>query len=563
MREFVGRAAGQGVEVILLAAFEDGGIPSADQARGLGAWAREFGPGGTFWQGRSDGAYASRYIEFGNETSYSYQGTQNEGGQYALRARDAIEAIKAANPRVGLLVQADDANINPSPWVRDMFNAVPNLGNLAAGWTVHPYGPRSRWEPKISNLINQTAAAGSPPLPIFATEYGISTDDGRTLSDNYEWPTNMTYQQAADAILRDVPAMNARFPGRMAVLLWYFIRDHAAPGASSDREDYFGAIKEDRSDKGAADRGHAPAAGALPRPLIPQRPRGRRRDAGGPSGRCLCPAGRCPARGSGSLDRERLRREDVGLARVREGHAEDVLARLADLDRQAGLRPVTTLLPRVLYFLIGPFFALLLYWTWTLLLESGLVELHRDGELLAGEDRPLQGEGAVDLGDRRLGRREDAPAAAAAAAGGVRDDPGDRVAGRVPAGGDLGAEAGRVDRAVGAGGDAARVVAARHRDLAVVAARGEAADRVPARLGEPEGAVGADRDRAHVAAGDADAAAEVAAAPGDVLDAAGGADPQLAVGAGDDARAWLTMAIWLGAGVPDVLAALTPVSVAM
>ena len=250
MREFVGRAASEGVEVILLAAFEDGGIPSADEARGLGAWAREFGPGGTFWQGRSDGAYASRYIEFGNETSYSYQGTQNEGGQYALRARDAIEAIRAANPRVGLLVQADDANINPSPWVRDMFNAVPNLGNLAAGWTVHPYGPRSRWEPKISNLINQTAAAGSPPLPIFATEYGISTDNGRTLSDNYEWPTNMTYQQAADAILRDVPAMNARYPGRIAVLLWYFIRDHAAPGASSDREDYFGAIKEDRSDKG-------------------------------------------------------------------------------------------------------------------------------------------------------------------------------------------------------------------------------------------------------------------------------------------------------------------------
>ena len=88
MREFVGRAASQGVEVILLAAFEDGGIPSADEARGLGAWAREFGPGGTFWQGRSDGAYASRYIEFGNETSYSYQGTQNEGG-----------AVRPARPR--------------------------------------------------------------------------------------------------------------------------------------------------------------------------------------------------------------------------------------------------------------------------------------------------------------------------------------------------------------------------------------------------------------------------------------------------------------------------------
>jgi hypothetical protein len=37
----------------------------------------------------------------------------------------------------------------------------------------------------------------------------------------------------------------------MATVLWYFIRDHAAPGASSGREDYFGAVREDRSDKGA------------------------------------------------------------------------------------------------------------------------------------------------------------------------------------------------------------------------------------------------------------------------------------------------------------------------
>ncbi len=102
-----------------------------------------------------------------------------------MRAKEAIDAIKAANPRVGLLVQADDANINPSPWVRDMHAAVPNLGNLAAGWTVHPYGPRSRWEPRIARLISQTAGVGWPALPIFMTEWGISTDDGRSLSDNY------------------------------------------------------------------------------------------------------------------------------------------------------------------------------------------------------------------------------------------------------------------------------------------------------------------------------------------------------------------------------------------
>ena len=250
MREFVNRAARQGVEVILLAGFE-GRIPSSEEAKSLAVWAREFGPGGTFWNGRSDGAYAVRYIEFGNETSYRHQGVFEQGGDYARRAKEAIEAIKAANPRVGLLVQADDADINPSPWVKDMHAAVPNLGNIAAGWTVHPYGPRSNWEGRLSRLVNQTAGVGWPPLPLFLTEWGIATDNGRSLSDNYDWPTDMTYAQVGDAVRTDVPAMNARFPGRIAVVLWYFIRDHATPGSSSDREDYFGAVKEDRSDKGA------------------------------------------------------------------------------------------------------------------------------------------------------------------------------------------------------------------------------------------------------------------------------------------------------------------------
>ncbi len=263
MEEFVGRAAQDGVEVILLAGFE-GRIPSTQEAQSLGAWAKRFGPGGTFWANRSDGAYAVRYIEFGNETSYRNQGTFEDGGDYARRAQDAIAAVKAANPRVGVLVQADDANINPSPWVKDMFAAVPNLGNLAAGWTVHPYGPQPRWEPRISRLISQTAAAGSPPLPIFVTEWGISTDNGRSLDDNYEWPTDMTYADAGAAVTREVANMNARFPGRLATLLWYFIRDHAAPGASGGREDYFGALKEDRSDKGALTTAIRAAAAKYP-----------------------------------------------------------------------------------------------------------------------------------------------------------------------------------------------------------------------------------------------------------------------------------------------------------
>lgn len=265
MRQFVGRAAGQGIEVILLAGFPSG-IPSADQARSLDAWASEFGPGGAFWQGRPDGAYAVRRIEFGNESSYPYKGTQEQGGEYALRARDAAQSIAAANPGVGLLIQADDAGQGTqNPWINDMFDAVPDLGGYAAGWTIHPYGPRSSWESRIQYLIGTTAARGAPAtIPIFMTEWGLATDDGNDLSDNYHWPTNMTYAQAGDAFTETIDGMVARFPGRLAALLYYFARDHAAPGASSDREDYFGVFKSDRSDKGALTAAIRSAAARYP-----------------------------------------------------------------------------------------------------------------------------------------------------------------------------------------------------------------------------------------------------------------------------------------------------------
>ena len=96
------------------------------------------------------------------------------------------------------------------------------------------------------------------------TEWGISTDNGRQLDDNYDWPTGISYADAGAAVTREIADMNARFPGRLATLLWYFIRDHAAPGASTGREDYFGAVKEDSSDKGGLTAAIRAAAAKYP-----------------------------------------------------------------------------------------------------------------------------------------------------------------------------------------------------------------------------------------------------------------------------------------------------------
>src|SRR5919198_2811435 len=135
--------AAKGEQALLLAEFP-GRIPSTSEAQNLANWAKAFGPGGTFWQGRADGALAVRYIEFGNETNEGYQfGGVSSGSSYlsraqsyALRAKDAVDAINAANPNVGLLVQGDNGGCGCSQWLDGMFTARPGLKKRIAGWAL-------------------------------------------------------------------------------------------------------------------------------------------------------------------------------------------------------------------------------------------------------------------------------------------------------------------------------------------------------------------------------------------------------------------------------------------
>jgi hypothetical protein len=259
MRSVIAAHAANGTRVLLLAGFH-ASMPTEAEARNLGAWAREFGPGGAFWANRSDGRYAVRQIEFGNETSYGYQYGDNwdkpsyvaRAKEYAQRFKDAQVAISGANAGVGLLAQADDANTGSANWVDGMFDAVPDLASRVAGWTVHPYGPQTRWQPRIERLISQTAARGaSSSIPIWATEWGLSTDDGRCLSDNYGWDRCMTYSAAAGALSSSASAMRSTFGSRLRALLLFQGRDQRASGVSTDREHYFGALHSDATDKGA------------------------------------------------------------------------------------------------------------------------------------------------------------------------------------------------------------------------------------------------------------------------------------------------------------------------
>jgi hypothetical protein len=256
----VAALAAQGSQALLVASFS-GTIPSTGQAQNLASWAHDFGPGGTFWQGRSDGNLAMRYIEFGNETNESYQfGGVSSGPSYtsraqnyALRTKDAQEAIDSSsgNPSVGLIIQGDNGGCGCSQWVDGMFSAVPDLTQRIAGWTIHPYGPKARYGPILDQAVKDTAKHGDTTLPFFLTEYGISTDNGRCLDSNYNWPTCLTYQQAADDLHGAIADMRATYGSRIAAMYIYSQRDNSPTGTSGGRESYFGAVQSNGAPKGA------------------------------------------------------------------------------------------------------------------------------------------------------------------------------------------------------------------------------------------------------------------------------------------------------------------------
>jgi hypothetical protein len=90
-------------------------------------------------------------------------------------------------------------------------------------------------------------------IPIDVTEYGISSDDGAGLTDNYGWPTDLTYAQAAADLRSTVAAMRAdgEIGKRLRLFMVYSAHDLRPTGATDDREAYFGALRHDLSSKGA------------------------------------------------------------------------------------------------------------------------------------------------------------------------------------------------------------------------------------------------------------------------------------------------------------------------
>ncbi len=245
-----------GVRPLLLASFE-GRLPSTAEAAALGTWASAVGPGGTAWNGgQAPNGDAVTDIEFGNETNFGYQFSDQSTAAfafrahtYALRARTAALAIRHANQNVGLLAIADTSE-QGSTWISGMFNAVPDLGSLVAGWTVHPYGPN--WAASVQATISMTHAAGAPAnVPIWITEWGLSTDGGSCVNGgNYGFSACLTYGQAASTLQSTLSQMRARFGARIAAFYLFQASDQQPLGVTDDNQAYFGALQSNGAQKG-------------------------------------------------------------------------------------------------------------------------------------------------------------------------------------------------------------------------------------------------------------------------------------------------------------------------
>lgn len=255
MEPVIAAYAAAGIRVLPLAGFY-GSMPTPEQARRLAGWASAFGPGGSFWSSHSYGELAIQDIELGNETSYGYQYGDNAGEPsyqerartYAIRLKEAAEAIGSTSHHVGLLAQEDDWT---GEWANGMFEAVPNLGSYVAGWTIHPYGPD--WQGRVEDLIKQTTSHGAPStIPIDITEWGLATDNGKCLTDNYGWNPCMSYEEAATTLTSTLAEMRAMLGTRLGMFILYQVRDQQLSTATTnEREAYFGALQHELQPKGA------------------------------------------------------------------------------------------------------------------------------------------------------------------------------------------------------------------------------------------------------------------------------------------------------------------------
>lgn len=234
----------KGARIIALVDF-NGAPPSEGDAKNIGSWA---------------GVSGVEAIEFGNEPwispmhggyfpeTYDSANPSDPYNIYATRYKIALQAVQSVNPAIPLIAVGDSANTNHRP-AEKTFAAMKKIGVKPPAIQIHPYGPN--YMNRLSDAKRDLANAGWPDVPIWVTEVGIATDNGNALNDNYGWNTHMTYDEASATLTRVTTDLAREGVKRIII---YMGTDYRAPGASNEREWYFGLTKQDGTDKGVLTR---------------------------------------------------------------------------------------------------------------------------------------------------------------------------------------------------------------------------------------------------------------------------------------------------------------------
>lgn len=242
------RAAAErvGTRIHALLGGNDLGEPDA-YARFVTGFIRRYGPGGSFWSDSPDldeERFAITTFELGNEP---YLGEMSASA-YADAVRPALEAVDQMELPARLVLPVG-IHLGEPGWLDTLYERIPELNELVHGFALHPYRvgehpaariPGASLE-QIAQLRQGMDAHGADGKPILITEYGQSTAD---CGDGC-----VTEEEQADHLAALVDLVSVRPEWRVELVTVYQLRDRGTN--SSDREEQFGLLREDGSQKPA------------------------------------------------------------------------------------------------------------------------------------------------------------------------------------------------------------------------------------------------------------------------------------------------------------------------
>ncbi|WP_133829354.1 glycosyl hydrolase [Actinomycetospora succinea] len=212
-------------------------------------FARQFGPGGTFWAGRSDSRFAPTALELLNEPYLAqFSGGRPAADTYAEFVKYVVPSIREANPNVRVLLSADVSTgvDDREDWIGALYRAAPDLNGYFDAIAIHPYGndpveecdPMYRWSfCRMSTIRSRFDEHGARGKPFWITEVGNPTSGGAAARSEDE--------QAK--FLAEYIGI-ARRSGYVSAFVVYHLRDS---GCTDDRECFFGITHVDGSPKPA------------------------------------------------------------------------------------------------------------------------------------------------------------------------------------------------------------------------------------------------------------------------------------------------------------------------